>query len=131
MTSALFSPIKLADLELENRIVVSPMCQYSADDGSATDWHLGHLGMLANSVSPTAASASIPTITKLRSRASSPIAVARERQNSAFNSRMPGARLRPLGRGKAVLVSSRTTIRGRPSRPRGLHSATPGRLRAR
>jgi NADPH2 dehydrogenase len=49
MTSALFSPIKLADLELANRIVVSPMCQYSADDGSANDWHLGHLGMLANS----------------------------------------------------------------------------------
>jgi NADPH2 dehydrogenase len=49
MTSTLFSPIKLADLELENRIVVAPMCQYSADDGSATDWHLGHLGMLANS----------------------------------------------------------------------------------
>ena len=49
MTSALFSPIKLADLELGNRIVVSPMCQYSADDGSATDWHLGHLAMLANS----------------------------------------------------------------------------------
>jgi 2,4-dienoyl-CoA reductase-like NADH-dependent reductase (Old Yellow Enzyme family) len=49
MTSALFSPIKLADLALDNRIVVSPMCQYSADDGSATDWHLGHLAMLANS----------------------------------------------------------------------------------
>ena len=49
MTSALFSPIRLADLELANRIVVSPMCQYSADDGVATDWHLNHLGMLANS----------------------------------------------------------------------------------
>jgi len=49
MMSALFSPIRLADLELSNRIVVSPMCQYSADDGSANDWHLGHLGMLANS----------------------------------------------------------------------------------
>ena len=36
MTSALFSPIKLADLELENRIVVSPMCQYGADDDPAT-----------------------------------------------------------------------------------------------
>jgi NADPH2 dehydrogenase len=47
--SALFSPIKLAGLELSNRIVVAPMCQYSADDGSATDWHLGHLAMLANS----------------------------------------------------------------------------------
>jgi NADPH2 dehydrogenase len=47
--SALFSPIRLAGLELPNRIVVSPMCQYSADDGSATDWHMMHLGMLANS----------------------------------------------------------------------------------
>ena len=49
MTSALFSPIRLADLELPNRIVVAPMCQYSAADGVATDWHLTHLGMLANS----------------------------------------------------------------------------------
>jgi 2,4-dienoyl-CoA reductase-like NADH-dependent reductase (Old Yellow Enzyme family) len=49
MTSALFSPIRLADLELANRIVVSPMCQYSADDGVATDWHFNHLGMLSNS----------------------------------------------------------------------------------
>jgi 2,4-dienoyl-CoA reductase-like NADH-dependent reductase (Old Yellow Enzyme family) len=49
MPSALFSPIRLADLELANRIVVSPMCQYSADDGAANDWHINHLGMLANS----------------------------------------------------------------------------------
>src|SRR5262249_60968632 len=49
MTSAMFSPIKLADLELANRVVVSPMCQYSADDGVASDWHTSHLGMLANS----------------------------------------------------------------------------------
>ena len=49
MPSALFSPIKLADLTLSNRIVVSPMCQYSANDGVANDWHLTHLGMLANS----------------------------------------------------------------------------------
>jgi NADPH2 dehydrogenase len=49
MTSALFSPIRLADLELANRIVVSPMCQYSADDGVASAWHLTHLGLLANS----------------------------------------------------------------------------------
>jgi len=49
MTSALFSPIRLAGLELPNRIVVSPMCQYSADDGCANNWHLVHLGMLANS----------------------------------------------------------------------------------
>jgi 2,4-dienoyl-CoA reductase-like NADH-dependent reductase (Old Yellow Enzyme family) len=49
MKSALFSPIRLADLELPNRIVVAPMCQYSADDGCANDWHMTHLGMLANS----------------------------------------------------------------------------------
>src|SRR6516162_7813542 len=49
MTSALFSPIRLNALELGNRIVVSPMCQYSADDGAATDWHLNHLGTLSNS----------------------------------------------------------------------------------
>ncbi|MCK9909174.1 NADH:flavin oxidoreductase/NADH oxidase [Microbacteriaceae bacterium K1510] len=49
MSSALFSPIKLAGLELGNRIVVSPMCQYSADDGCANDWHLMHLGMLGHS----------------------------------------------------------------------------------
>lgn len=49
MSSALFSPYKLAGLELANRIVVSPMCQYSGNDGCANDWHLMHLGMLANS----------------------------------------------------------------------------------
>jgi NADPH2 dehydrogenase len=49
MSSALFSPINLAGLELANRLVVSPMCQYSGDDGCANDWHLMHLGMLANS----------------------------------------------------------------------------------
>jgi NADPH2 dehydrogenase len=46
---SLFSPITLGSVELANRIVVSPMCQYSAFDGCASDWHLAHLGMLANS----------------------------------------------------------------------------------
>src|SRR5437016_5466523 len=49
MTSPLFQPIRLRGLALENRIMVSPMCQYSAIDGCMTDWHLAHLGMLANS----------------------------------------------------------------------------------
>lgn len=49
MPSTLFSPFRLADHALANRIVVSPMCQYSADDGCANDWHITHLGMLANS----------------------------------------------------------------------------------
>jgi len=49
MPSVLFSPIKLADLTVANRIVVAPMCQYSANDGVGSDWHITHLGMLANS----------------------------------------------------------------------------------
>ncbi|MCC2690960.1 MAG: oxidoreductase, partial [Rhizobiaceae bacterium] len=49
MPSTLFSPIDLAGRTFANRIVVSPMCQYSAENGNATDWHMMHLGMLANS----------------------------------------------------------------------------------
>ncbi len=44
MSSLLFSPIELRGLSLANRIVVAPMCQYSADNGAMTDWHLVHLG---------------------------------------------------------------------------------------
>lgn len=45
--SALFSPLSLRSVTLPNRIVVSPMCQYSADEGAATDWHIIHLGQMA------------------------------------------------------------------------------------
>jgi 2,4-dienoyl-CoA reductase-like NADH-dependent reductase (Old Yellow Enzyme family) len=41
--SLLFTPLKLGPVELSNRVVVSPMCQYSANDGVAGDWHLQHL----------------------------------------------------------------------------------------
>ena len=51
--SLLFSKYTLGSpkggLELSNRIVVAPMCQYSSDDGAATDWHLMHWGNLLNS----------------------------------------------------------------------------------
>lgn len=47
--SMLFSPLKVGQLELPNRIVVAPMCQYSAEEGCARDWHLIHLGQLAAS----------------------------------------------------------------------------------
>lgn len=47
MTAALFSPLKLGNVKLQNRIVVSPMCQYSADDGAASDWHIMHIGQFA------------------------------------------------------------------------------------
>jgi 2,4-dienoyl-CoA reductase-like NADH-dependent reductase (Old Yellow Enzyme family) len=46
-TSALFSPFTIRGLTLRNRVVVSPMCQYSSVDGYATDWHLVHLGSRA------------------------------------------------------------------------------------
>ena len=45
--SALFSPIKLRGLELPNRIMVAPMCQYSAVNGEANDWHFTHINTLA------------------------------------------------------------------------------------
>jgi 2,4-dienoyl-CoA reductase-like NADH-dependent reductase (Old Yellow Enzyme family) len=47
MTSNLFSPIAIGGLTLANRIAVSPMCQYSAIDGSANDWHLQHMASLS------------------------------------------------------------------------------------
>ena len=43
----MFTPFKLRDMVLENRIVVSPMCQYACEDGMVTDWHLVHLGSRA------------------------------------------------------------------------------------
>jgi len=47
MTAPLFSPFQLRSVEFRNRIGVSPMCQYSSDDGFANDWHLVHLGSRA------------------------------------------------------------------------------------
>ena len=45
--SKLFSPLEVGNLKLANRIVIAPMCQYSAEDGCMTDWHTIHLGHLA------------------------------------------------------------------------------------
>lgn len=47
MTSALFSPITMRGLTLSNRIVVSPMCQYNSQNGSANDWHIMHYGSMS------------------------------------------------------------------------------------
>src|SRR6202790_961343 len=43
----IFDPLQIRSITLKNRIVVSPMCQYSSDDGFANDWHLVHLGSRA------------------------------------------------------------------------------------
>ncbi|CAA9198413.1 NADPH dehydrogenase [Flavobacterium bizetiae] len=48
MASLLFSPLTIKKITLKNRIVISPMCQYSAIDGFANDWHLVHLGSRAS-----------------------------------------------------------------------------------
>ncbi|SEJ63853.1 NADH:flavin oxidoreductase/NADH oxidase [Achromobacter sp. NFACC18-2] len=45
--SHLFSPTTLGNVSLPNRIVIAPMCEYSAEEGCATDWHMIHLGNLA------------------------------------------------------------------------------------
>ena len=45
--SHLFTPFQVGGLRLANRIVIAPMCQYSAEDGRMTDWHMIHLGQLA------------------------------------------------------------------------------------
>jgi 2,4-dienoyl-CoA reductase-like NADH-dependent reductase (Old Yellow Enzyme family) len=46
-TAQLFTPVRVGSLELANRIVIAPMCQYSAQDGRMSDWHVIHLGHLA------------------------------------------------------------------------------------
>ncbi|HEY9533215.1 MAG TPA: oxidoreductase, partial [Mucilaginibacter sp.] len=43
----LFSSLKIKDIQFKNRIMVSPMCQYSSEDGFADNWHLVHLGSRA------------------------------------------------------------------------------------
>jgi 2,4-dienoyl-CoA reductase-like NADH-dependent reductase (Old Yellow Enzyme family) len=48
MASQLFSPLQIKSLSLKNRITISPMCQYSSEDGFANDWHLAHLGSRAS-----------------------------------------------------------------------------------
>ncbi|WP_286791090.1 NADH:flavin oxidoreductase/NADH oxidase [Thalassospira sp. UBA4513] len=47
--STLFTPLSLGKLSLDNRIIIAPMCQYSADNGKVTHWHDMHLGNLAQS----------------------------------------------------------------------------------
>ncbi len=45
--SHLFDPLLIGNLRLDNRIIIAPMCQYSAEDGTAGDWHMIHVGHLA------------------------------------------------------------------------------------
>src|SRR5258708_25958703 len=45
--ASLFTPLQIRDVTFSNRIAVSPMCEYSSEDGFANDWHLVHLGSRA------------------------------------------------------------------------------------
>src|SRR5438270_4927181 len=47
MSARLFTPARYREIELPNRIAVSPMCQYSSEDGFANEWHFVHLGSRA------------------------------------------------------------------------------------
>ena len=48
MTASLYEPCTIRGLTLRNRVAMSPMCQYSCEDGLASDWHLVHLGARAS-----------------------------------------------------------------------------------
>ena len=114
----LFEPLAQRSLTLRNRIAVSPMCQYSAEDGFATDWHLVHLGsravggaglviMEATAVEPrgriSPADTGIWKDEHVESLARSRASCARTEPPPAFSLRTPAARLarRRLGRAEA------------------------------
>ena len=134
MSSALFSPISLRGLELANRVVVSPMCQYSCRDGDMNDWHVMHLGQFAVAGAGlvfTEASAVSP-----EGRISQSCAMLSSDANEAAMTRVvafckahgaaalgiqlatPGARPRPDRRRRAGARSRRAKGRGKPWRPR-------------
>ena len=136
MTASLFQPITLDGVTFPNRIAVAPMCQYSAEDGSTSDWHLYHWMNLAMS------GAGMVTVEMtdverrgrithgclgLYSDATRPPRAAlwmrhdaspRRARNSARSLRMPAARPRTANPGRAAGHCSRTKTPGRPSRPR-------------
>ena len=132
----LFTPIQLGGITLPNRIVISPMCQYSADDGCMTDWHLIHLGQLAvlrrragggrghrrDARGPHHARLHRPVQRRQRgrdgARRSRPAAASR-RIRSASSSRHAGRKASVARRrGRAASRSAAANRRGRPSRLR-------------
>ena len=137
MASALFSPFTLRGLTLPNRIVISPMCEYSAVDGCATDWHVIHLGHLALSgaglliIEATAverAGPHQPRVPRPVLRRERSGARARARRScaataharSASSSTTPGARARSAARRRPRQQSRRPKAAGRRSAPSAL-----------
>ena len=130
MTAQLFTPVELGGVTLPNRIVVSPMCQYSAVDGSAQPWHQVHYGMLAMS----GAGPAVPRGDACRARGPHhpglPRPLQRRQRGGAEARRRLGARLdaarearhparpcRPQGLGAAAVEGRRAAHPGRRARP--------------
>ena len=122
--SMLFSPFTLRGVTLKNRVVVSPMCQYSADDGKANDYHLVHLGRFAlggfgavmveaTAVTPegriTHGDMGIWSDAHIEPLARIARFVRAQGAVPGSNSRMPAARARRGGRGAAPAAWSRPT----------------------
>ena len=125
MTSPLFSPIPLRESDPPNRIVVSPMCQYSAEDGSAADWHLIHLGHLSSAARRCSSSK------RPRSRRS-----AVSRRAAWASTQTKRARARPRRGGDPEIFADRARDPARARRAQGLErgamargSVDPGRPR--
>jgi hypothetical protein len=124
--SPLFAPITLGGVTLAKRIAVSPMCQYSAVAGSATDWHLQHLGSLSLSsagmlvLEATAVEPAVritPRCLRLYSDAN----------EAALAPAMPAARHRPRSRGKVAARWVPAKAHGKRWPLRRSRSATTGR----
>ena len=145
--SALFTPIKLGSVEFTNRIVVVadvPVQRRRRHRHRLASRPSRHAGQFrrgprrssrrrmssATAASPTAAWGSIPTTTRRRWRASSPIAGAPAPPSSASRSRTPAARPRRSGRGRAAARCRPARTRGRRSRRRRSRSGRTGTCRA-
>jgi hypothetical protein len=130
--ASLFTPLRIRDITLRNRIAVSPMCQYSTEEGFANDWHLVHLGsravggaglvlMEATAVEPHGRIS--PADTGIwKNEHSSPSralrgSCVRTAPPPAFSLRTPAARPARPHRGKAAASLRRKPEDGSPSLP--------------
>ena len=127
--SMLFSPFTLRGVTLKNRVVVSPMCQYSADDGKANDYHLVHLGRFALGgfgAVMVEATAVTPegriTHGDMGIWSDAPHRAARPHrplcEGAGRGPRDPARACRPQGLGAAAVARRRQRGRGRRNRPR-------------
>ena len=133
MAAALFAPIALRGLTLANRIVVSSMCQYDAEDGSANDWHLMHLGQFATGAAGLVMTEAthVSAVGRITHRCLGLWSDANEQalarvvgfcrhygaRRSASSSPMPGARPRSGRRSRAASRSGRASGPGPRSAP--------------